>query len=282
MLGAIIGDMVGSVYEFDNHRSKDFPFFAKECFPTDDSIMTIALAKAIMENNGKAEGLSEQAVKWMRLIGRQYVNCGYGRRFYDWIYNDVPQPYGSYGNGAAMRVSACGWAANNIEEAKKLSYAVTCVTHDHPEGIKGAEATACAIYLARTGSSKEDIRRYIEENYYKLDFTLDSIRHIYRFDESCQGTVPQAIEAFLEAESFEDAIRNAISIGGDSDTLAAITGGIAEAYFGITEQLQTETIKIFREAWKQCYSFGYIRRDPDLISIVEEYEDRFGNHRQCL
>ena len=282
MLGAIIGDMVGSVYEFDNHRSKVFPFFAKDCFPTDDSIMTIALAKAIMENNGKAEGLSGQAVKWMRLIGRQYVNCGYGRRFYDWMFSDVPQPYGSYGNGAAMRVSACGWAASNIKEAKKLSYAVTCVTHDHPEGIKGAEATACAIYLARTGSSKEDIRRYLEENYYKLDFTLDSIRHTYRFDGSCQGTVPQAIEAFLESESFEDAIRNAISIGGDSDTLAAITGGIAEAYYDIPEQLQTETIKVFREAWKQCYSFGYIRRDPDLISIVEEYEDRFGNHRQCL
>lgn len=276
MIGAIIGDMVGSVYEFANHRSKDFPFFSDGSFPTDDSIMTIALAKAILENDGKVEGLSKQAVKWMRKIGQQYPGCGFGGRFYDWMFSDNPQPYGSYGNGSAMRVSACGWAANSIDEAKELAYAVTRVTHDHEEGIWGAEATSCAIYLARAGSSKEEIRKFIEDNYYDLNFTLDEIRPRYKFNESCQGTVPQAIEAFLESESFEDAIRNAISIGGDSDTLAAITGSIAEAFYGISAILRAETIIRFREACKREYLPAYIDRDPDLLSVVKAFEGRFG------
>ena len=276
MLGAIIGDMVGSIYEFSNHRNKEFPFFNDACWPTDDSIMTIAVAKALLETDGKAEGLSKQAVKWMRKIGQQYPHCGYGGRFYDWMFSDHPQPYGSYGNGSAMRVSACGWAAGSIDEAKELACAVTRVTHDHPAGIDGAEATACAIYLARTGSSKEDIRRFIEENYYDLTFTLDEIRPRYRFNESCQGTVPQAIEAFLESESFEDAIRNAISIGGDSDTLAAITGGIAEAFYGISKGLRVRTIYRFQKACEEEYLPAYIARDPDLLSIVKAFEKRFG------
>ena len=276
MLGAIIGDMVGSIYEFHNHRSKEFPFFSDDCWPTDDSIMTIALAKALLETDGKADGLSKQAIKWMRKIGQQYPSCGYGGRFYSWMFSEHPQPYGSYGNGAAMRVSACGWAANSIEEAKELAYAVTRVTHDHEEGIWGAEATACAIFLARTGSSKEEIRQFVEDNYYDLDFTLDEIRPRYRFNESCQGTVPQAIEAFLESESFEDAIRNAISIGGDSDTLAAITGGIAEAFYGIPAKLRLETILRFRKACQEEYLPAYVDRDPDLLSVVKAFEDRFG------
>ena len=201
MLGAIIGDMVGSVYEFHNHRSKEFPFFSDDCWPTDDSIMTVALAKALLETDGKAEGLSRQAVRWMRRIGQQYPNCGYGGRFYGWMFSEHPRPYRSYGNGAAMRVSACGWAAGSVDEAKVLADAVTRVTHDHEEGIRGAEAAACAIYLARTGSSKEDIRAFIEDNYYDLDFTLDEIRPGYRFNESCQGTVPQAIEAWLDGDT---------------------------------------------------------------------------------
>ncbi len=276
MLGAIIGDMVGSIYEFHNHRSKDFPFFSDQCWPTDDSIMTIAVAKALLATDGKAEGLSKQAVKWMRKIGRQYPDCGYGGRFYGWMFSDRPQPYGSYGNGAAMRVSACGWAAGSLGEARELAYAVTSVTHDHPAGIDGAEAVACAIYLARTGSSKEEIRQFIEDNYYDLDFTLDEIRPRYRFNESCQGTVPQAIEAFLESESFEDAIRNAISIGGDSDTLAAIAGGIAEAFYGIPAALRMEALERFQSGCIRNYLEAYIDRDPDLVSIVRAFEDRFG------
>ena len=277
MLGAIIGDMVGSIYEFSNHRSKEFPFFSSECYPTDDSIMTIAVTKAILENKGETKGLSHKTVEWMRRIGQQYPNCGYGGRFYDWMFCDHPQPYSSYGNGAAMRVSACGWVANSVDQAKELAYSVTAVTHDHPEGIWGAEATACAIYLAKTGSSKDEIKSFIEENYYDLDFTLDDIRPRYRFNETCQGTVPQAIEAFLESDSFEDAIRNAISVGGDSDTLAAITGGIAEAFYGIPDDIRDQAIKQFRFGCKMHYPIASAKQDPDLLSIVEAFEKTYNN-----
>ena len=238
MLGAIIGDIVGSRFEWHNIKNKKFELFTGKCFPTDDSIMTLAVAKALCACNGDYTDLSEQAISYMQDIGRPYPLCGYGGRFFDWMYSDDPKPYGSYGNGAAMRVSACGFAAESLEQAIVLSRRVTEVTHDHPEGIKGAEATAVAIYLAKTGSSREEIRAYIHAHYYPMDFTLDGIRDSYDFDVTCQGTVPQAIMAFLESVDFEDAIRNAISLGGDSDTLAAITGGIAEAYYGIPEKLR--------------------------------------------
>ena len=276
MLGAIIGDMVGSIYEFHNHKSKEFPLFNSKCFPTDDSIMTIAVAKAILENDGKSEGLEDKAVEWMQKIGRQYPNCGYGGRFYEWMYARKPHPYNSFGNGAAMRVSACGWAGKTLEEVKALSRAVTIVTHNHPEGVKGAEATACAIFLARTGHSKEEIRSFIEDNYYTLDFTIDEIRPTYEFNESCQGTVPQAIEAFLESDSFEDAIRTAVSVGGDSDTLAAITGGIAEAFYGIQEELRKQAISQFRLGCRTHYLPAAIQNNPDLLSLVEAFEQRYG------
>ena len=275
MLGAIIGDMAGSIYEFHNHKSKDFPFFGSRCFPTDDSIMTVAVAKAILENDGKAEGLSEKATEWMRKIGRQYPHCGYGGRFGGWLFAERPQPYNSFGNGAAMRVSACGWAGDTLDAVKALSREVTVVTHDHPEGIKGAEATACAIFLARTGHTKEEIRSFLEENYYELDITLDEIRPFYRFDVTCQGTVPYAIRAFLESNSFEDAIRNAISIGGDSDTLAAITGSIAEAYYGIPDDLRKQAVAQFVFACKLNYPDAFIRKDPDLLSVIELFEQRY-------
>ena len=276
MLGAIIGDMAGSVYEFDNHRSKDFPLLNAGCFPTDDSIMTIAIAKAILENDGKAEGLEDKTVEWMQKIGRQFPDCGYGGRFQDWMFENNPQPYNSFGNGSAMRVSACGWAGKTLEDVRTLSRAVTIVTHNHPEGIKGAEATACAIFLARTGSSKDGIRSFIEENYYKLDFTLDEIRSTYEFNETCQETVPQAIEAFLESTSFEDAIRNAISIGGDSDTLAAITGSVAEAFYGIPADIRKRAVDRFRNAYQTHYTDAYLKKDPDLLPIAEAFEQRFG------
>ena len=276
MLGAIIGDMAGSVYEFHNRKSKDFPLFSERCFPTDDSIMTIAVAKAILENDGKSDGLENKTVEWMQKIGRQYPNCGYGGHFYEWMFARNPHPYSSFGNDAAMRVSACGWAGKTLEEVKVLSRAVTVVTHNHPEGVKGAEATACAIFLARTGHSKEEIRSFIEENYYTLDFTIDGIRPTYAFDETCQRTVPQAIEAFLESTSFEDAIRNAISIGGDSDTLAAIAGSIAEAYYGIPDDLRKQATAQFVFACKLNYSAAFIRKDPDLLSVMETFEKQYG------
>ena len=275
MFGAIIGDMVGSIYEFHNHRSKAFSLFGTGCHPTDDSIMTIAVAKAILENDGKTEGLEDKTVEWMQIIGRQYPNCGYGGHFYEWMYARNPHPYNSFGNGAAMRVSACGWAGKTLDEVKALSRAVTVVTHNHPEGVKGAEATACAIFLARTGHSKEEIRAFIEDNCYTLDFTLNEIRPTYRFDVTRQGSVPQAIEAFLESASFEDAIRNAISIGGDSDTIAAITGSIAEAFYGIPEDIRKQAISQFRLACKTQYLYATVQNDPDLLAIVEAFEQRY-------
>ena len=234
MLGAIIGDIVGSRFEFHNHKSKKFNLFHIDCFFTDDSVMTVAIVNAFMTCEDYSN-LSEDVIKSMVNIGRRYPYCGYGSRFLTWIFSDKHEPYNSYGNGSAMRVSACGFIAKSIQEAKDLSYKVTCISHNHAEGIKGAEATAVAIFLARQGKTIDEIREYINEHYYKLNFTLDKIRDTYEFNESCQGTVPQAITAFLESTSFEDAIRNAISIGGDSDTMAAITGGIAEAYYGIPD-----------------------------------------------
>lgn len=272
MIGAIIGDIVGSRFEFNNHRSKDFELFTDECFVTDDSIMTLAVAKAIMETCRTFESsvvtsgfsdefysvLERNTIRYMQEIGRKYPNCGYGSRFYQWIFSQNPQPYGSFGNGAAMRISPVGFAARSEEEAVKMSKVVTSVSHNHAEGIKGAEATVIAIFMARTGSSKEEIRSRITRDYYELDFTLDEIRDTYEFDETCQGTVPQAIEAFLESTSFEDAIRNAISIGGDSDTLAAITGGIAEAYYGVPIDMEEKALTYL---------------DPLLRSIYDEWEN---------
>lgn len=235
MIGALIGDISGSRYERMNHKSKEFPLFEKKCRPTDDSIMSLAVAKAIMDCESEYDNLSSKAIASMQELGRIYKNAGYGGSFIKWIMDEDPKPYNSYGNGSAMRVSPCGYAASSIEEVKELSALVTKVSHDHPEGMKGAEAVAVAVFLAKTGKTKEEIREYIIENYYEIKFTLDQIRGKYRFDVSCQGSVPVALEAFFEASDFEDAIRNAISVGGDSDTIAAITGSIAEAYYGIPE-----------------------------------------------
>ena len=247
MLGAIIGDIVGSRFEFHNIKSKYFELFHPKCRFTDDSVMTIAVAKSIMEADENYSNLGELAVKNMRELGRAYPRCGYGGMFFDWLMDDDPQPYNSFGNGAAMRVSPCGFAAKSLKEAIALSRAVTQVTHNHPEGLKGAEATAVAVYLAKKGKSKCAIRWYISRHYYKLNFKLADIRDSYHFDETCQGSVPYAITAFLESRDFVDAIRNAISIGGDSDTIAAITGGIAEAYYGVPEKVEMEAMQYLEE-----------------------------------
>jgi len=260
MLGAIIGDIVGSRFEWNNHRDKDFELFTNGCFPTDDSIMSLAIAKAIIVSKPDFSDLSDNAVKCMQSIGRNYPDCGYGGRFYGWMFSDDPRPYNSYGNGSAMRVSAAGFAAKSLEEAKLLSKLVTEVTHNHPEGIKGAEATAVAIYMAKTGSGIFEIKDYIKENYYPMNFTLDEIRDTYRFNETCQDTVPQALQAFFESTGFEDAIRNAISIGGDSDTLAAICGSVAEAYYGIPDDIR-----------KQALTF----LDKDLLKLLTLFESKY-------
>jgi ADP-ribosyl-[dinitrogen reductase] hydrolase len=256
MIGAIIGDIVGSRFEFNNHKHKDFQLFTDDCRVTDDSIMTLAVAKAIMEaekiqnvslgrydyDGGYYSLVERMSIKYMQEFGRKYPNCGFGRMFIKWVFSEDPKPYNSYGNGAAMRISPVGFAARTESEACRLSKAVTGVTHNHKEGIKGAEATAVAIYMARRGYTKDAIRDKIVSNYYPLNFTIDGIRDSYQFNESCQGTVPQAITAFLESTSFEDAIRNAISVGGDSDTLAAITGSIAEACYGVPEVIKEKAL----------------------------------------
>jgi type I restriction enzyme M protein len=264
MLGAIIGDIVGSRFEFNNHRSKDFELFTKGCFVTDDSIMTLAVARAILACGGDWERLGECAVKYMQTIGRKYPDCGFGGMFRKWVFDDDPRPYNSFGNGAAMRVSPCGFIAQTEDEAKLFARKVTEITHNHPEGLKGAEAAAVAVFLARNGTAKNEIKERIEKDYYILNFNLDGIRKSYQFDSSCQGTVPQAIKAFLESVSFEDAIRNAVSIGGDSDTLAAITGGIAEAYYGIPLDLKRRAL-------------AYL--DHELLDIYREWEITKGSGR---
>ena len=282
MYGAFIGDIVGSKYEFRNIKTKTFPLFSQDCDYTDDTIMTVAVAKAIMlscieqfEKNGRGRGFQELLVETMQDFGRKYPNPtgAYGDSFAKWLRQKDPKPYGSYGNGSAMRVSPCGLAAVTMDEALALARASAGVSHNHPEGIKGAEAVSAAIFMAKNGKSKEAIRQYISEHYYNLDFTLDSIRDSYEFDGSCQGSVPQAIVAFLESESFEDAIRNVISIGGDCDTTGAITGSIAWIYYAgyanwVTNSLNAPMQKIKDQAIK------YLPKE--FVDIAEEFCDVCG------
>lgn len=231
MYGAIIGDIVGSVYEFDNIKTKDFPFVSKYSQFTDDTVMTVAVASALIKSIKQQLPFKPLLIDEMQSFGRKYPNAGYGGMFSRWLRSDNPQPYNSFGNGSAMRVSPCGLIAVTLEEALSLAKASAEVTHNHPEGIKGAQATAAAVFLAKSGKNKREIAKFINANFYDLDKSLEEIRPNYSFNETCQETVPQALEAFLESESYEDAIRNAISIGGDSDTIGAITGAVAWAYY---------------------------------------------------
>ena len=262
MLGAIIGDVAGSRFEFNNYRSKDFDLFTNDCFATDDSIMSLAVAKAIMKtekakgeslNNYNYELLSDLTVKYMQEIGRKYPDCGYGEMFLRWVFSDNPRSYNSFGNGAAMRISPAGFAAKSYSEVCELSEAITKVTHNHEEGIKGAEAAATAVFMAYNGYTKREIGERIIKDYYALDFMIDDIRKTYQFNETCQETVPQAIKAFLESVSFEDSIRTAVSIGGDSDTVAAITGGIAEAYYGVPGDIRDNALKYLNQELRAIY-----------------------------
>ncbi len=254
MIGAIAGDIIGSVYEYNNTKSKDFPLFDPRCEFTDDTVLTVAIADAILSGKPYLESV--------RRIGRKYPDADYGGSFMQWLNSDNPKPYNSWGNGSAMRVSPVGFAFNTEDEVMDQSRMTAEITHNHPEGIKGAQATALAIFWARTGHGKEKVREKITELFdYDLNRKLDDIRPYYSYDVSCQGTVPEAIIAFLESESYEDAIRNAVSLGGDSDTLACITGGIAEAFYnGVPEHIRAKVEEILT---------------LDLWDITDEFEKSY-------
>ncbi len=262
MYGAILGDIIGSPYEFDRgDKTKDFELFGEDAFFTDDTVMTVAVAEALMDVGRDAapdeicEAVRASMLKW----GRAYPYAGYGTRFLEWLDREDPEPYNSFGNGSAMRVSAAGWLYDSLDRTREVARATAEPTHNHPEGIKGAEAVASAIYLARTGSSKDDIKEYITEEFgYDLTRTCDEIRPGYHHVESCQESVPEAITAFLEGRDFEDVIRTAISLGGDTDTLAAIAGSIAESYFGIPILLVMECKERVAE---------------DILEVLERFEE---------
>jgi ADP-ribosylglycohydrolase len=254
MLGAIAGDIIGSVYEANPIKTKEFPLFDPRCRYTDDTVLTVALADAILHDKDYSQA--------MKSYVRRYPDAGYGGMFFRWAMSPGARPYHSFGNGAAMRISPAGWAFDSLEEVLEKATRFTEVTHNHPEGIKGAKATAAAVFLARTGQSKEDIRSYIERTFqYDLSWTLDEIRPGYAFDGSCQGTVPQAIRSFLESRDYEDAVRNAVSLGGDSDTLACIAGGIAEAHYGGVPRFIAE------KAWETL--------DQDLKEVTLRFREKY-------
>ena len=263
MFGAILGDIIGSPYEFDRGgKTKDFPLFSGDSTYTDDTVMTLAVAEALLEAGPEMEddAIRQSVIRKMQRSGRRYPHAGYGARFFWWLQAKDPQPYNSFGNGSAMRVSSAAWLYEDLETVRRMARLSADVTHDHPEGIKGAEATAAAIWLARTGSTKDQIRTYMEEEFhYDLSRTCDEIRPWYRHVESCQETVPEAITAFLEGTSFEDVIRTAVSLGGDCDTLTCIAGSIAEGFYGVPEALKD-----------QCR-----RRLPqDLLEVLTRFEAR--------
>ena len=246
MLGAIFGDIVGSVYERKNTKREDFPLLSKWSHPTDDSMMTLAVARALMNTWGRSDDeIRAELVRSMQDLGRRYPNAGYGRAFAGWLYEKDPLPYNSFGNGSAMRVSPAGWLYHTLEDTLHAAALTAEVSHNHPEGIKGAQAIAASVFLARAGASKEEILIYAARAYGGIMFSkLDEIRPGYKFDVSCQGSVPEAIIAFYESEDYEDAIRKAVSIGGDSDTIACMAGAIAEAFYGMPGKLKKKALQI--------------------------------------
>lgn len=260
MYGAIIGDIIGSKFEFDRgNKSREFELFTKLDMFTDDTVMSVAVAQAIMDAGKEADEKTVKAnlIKSMKKWGQKYPHAGYGGRFIDWVLSDDPKPYGSYGNGSGMRVSAVGWAYDTIERTREVARWTAEVTHNHPEGIKGAESVAAAIFMARSGASKEAIRSYIIAEFgYDLSRTLDEIRPYYHHVEDCMKTIPEAFECFLEAESYEDCIRNVMYIGGDTDTLGAIAGAIADAFWGIPMSFITAANEYL---------------DDELLEVIEKF-----------
>ena len=254
LLGGIAGDIIGSIYEFNPVRFKDFELFKSNSTYTDDTVMTIANAEWLL-----SKGV---LMDIMRKYGHKYPGAGYGGMFYDWLKSRCPKPYNSFGNGSAMRVSPVGWAFETLEETLEAAKQSAEITHNHPEGIKGAQATAACIFMARTGKSKQEIKEYVETKFgYDLSRTCNEIRPTYQFNESCQGTVPESIIAFLESTDFESAIRLTVSLGGDADTMGAITGAIAEAYYNvIPEHIKNEVLK---------------RLPVEFINVLGEFYNRF-------
>jgi len=242
MFGAFIGDIIGSRFEFDRSpKTTEFDLFTEECEFTDDTVMTVAVANALIEAGIDAgeDTVKDLLIRYMKEYGRKYPGAGYGGRFCDWLFSDNTKPYGSYGNGSAMRVSSAGWLYDTIDRTREVARWTSEVTHNHPEGIKGAESVASCIFLARNGRSKEEIRGYVISEFgYDLSRTCDEIRPSYRHVESCQETVPEALTAFLEGDSFEDVTRLAVSLGGDCDTLTCIACSVAEAFYGIPDDIR--------------------------------------------
>lgn len=282
MLGAIIGDVVGTRFEFHPIKTKDFKLFSKnECFDkngeltigffsggsrfSDDTAMTIAVCKALLNCNGDYSTLREKTVECLKFYGKKYPFLGYGLRFNNWLMSKSSEPYNSFGNGSAMRVSPVAYFANSLEELKELSKMVTDVTHNHPEGLKGAEAVAVCIWLALNKKNKEEIKQYVEKHYYSIDFDYNNLVENYKFDETCQGSVPQAIYGFLISNSFEDTLRTVVSMGGDADTMGAIAGAIAEAYYGIPKEIETKV-------------FEYLPQD--FIEVIEEFKTHINNNQK--
>lgn len=265
MYGAILGDIIGSPFEFDRgDKTKDFELFTKGCQFTDDSVMTAAIAEALIAvgQDAAKEEIEDAVIAKMQDWGKRYPHAGYGARFCYWLSARKPKPYNSFGNGSAMRVSAVGWLYPTLERTREVAVYTAEVTHNHPEGIKGAEATASCIFLARHGANKERIRNYVVREFgYDLNRTLDEIRPGYHHVESCQLTVPEAIIAFLESEDYEDAVRNAVSLGGDTDTLAAITGSIAEAFYDMSAVLRAE-----------CRN----RVSEDILNVMQLFDQTIG------
>ena len=263
MFGAVLGDIIGSPYEFDRgKKTKNFPLFCDRSEFTDDTVMTIAVAEAFMEAGKDAadEEIRQLLIYSMRRWGRKYPFAGYGMRFSIWLAEPKPKPYGSYGNGSAMRVSSVAWLFDDLDTVRKMARLSAEVTHNHPEGIKGAEATAASIFLARTGKRKEEIKQYMEKDFqYNLSRTCDEIRPDYYHVESCMKTVPEAITAFLKGDSFEGVIRTAVSLGGDCDTLTAIAGSMAEGFYGVPEELKQE-----------CYQ----RVTDEMQKMMRKFEER--------
>lgn len=286
MYGTILGDIIGCPFEFDRgDKTKDFKLFSRRSHFTDDSVMTLAVCEALLKvgQDATVKEIEDAVITSMQSWGRRYPHEGYGGYFRCWLTARHPEPYNSFGNGSAMRISAAGWLYDSLEKTRVVAKATANVTHNHPEGIKGAESTASAIFMARNGSSKEEIKKYIEnEFHYDLNRTLDEIRPSFHMHETCQKTVPEAIIAFLEAKDFEDAIRNAVSLGGDTDTLGAITGSIAEAYFGIPEALRSECRnrinKDMRDVVDTFYSL--VRKDdsPNTNQMIEKAINQYYVH----
>ncbi len=257
IIGAIAGDIVGSTREHYRIKTKDFELFPLRSTFTDDTVMTLAIAQWLCEDSSSKEVL----IRNLQYFGNSYINAGYGGSFYQWLGQESPEPYGSWANGSAMRVSPCAWVAESLEESQKLAEMSAIVTHNHPEGVKGALATNDAIYLARIGASKDEIKEHIELRYgYDLSRTVDEIRPTYSFDVSCAGSVPESIVCFLDGNDFEDTIRNAVSLGGDADTQAAIAGSIASAYWDVPNEISCEALP---------------RLDDFLLSVYLDFEEKF-------